>query len=190
MKKEDIIKLPNPHLRQRSIRVGLVNKDIKDLANNMIKAVVDWENSRDHELGVALAAIQVDKALRVIVVRNNFEDKTDLSFRIFINPEIVKYDGEELEDFEGCLSVPDIYGKVKRFSKIKVKTLDMDGKKIRVNLEGFVARVLQHEIDHTNGTLFIDKIKNKKKAFYKLTDSGELEELDYDKYIKNNSILW
>ena len=170
MAKEDIIKLPSSVLRQRS--------------------VVDWENSRDHELGVALAAVQINKLFRVVVVRNNFDDKTDLTFRVFINPEITKYEGEETEDFEGCLSVPDIYGKVKRFSKIKLKALDLDGNKIRLSLEGFIARILQHEIDHTNGKLFIDYIKNNHKAFYKLTGSGELEQLNYDKDIKANNILW
>ena len=190
MAKEDIIKLPNYLLRQRSVRIGVVNEDIRKLANDMIMSVVDWENSRDHELGVALAAVQINKLFRVVVVRNNFDDKTDLTFRVFINPEITKYEGEETEDFEGCLSVPDIYGKIKRFSKIRLKALDLDGNKIRLNLEGFIARILQHEIDHTNGKLFIDYIKNNRKAFYKLTGSGELEQLNYDKDIKTNNILW
>ncbi|HUY53065.1 MAG TPA: peptide deformylase [Candidatus Dormibacteraeota bacterium] len=190
MTKEDIIKLPNPTLRQRSTRIGIINKDTKKLANDMILSVIDWENSRNHELGVALAAVQVNKLFRVVVVRNSFDDKTDLTFRVFINPEITKYEGEEIEDYEGCLSVPDIYGKVKRFSKIRLKALDLDGNNIKITLEGFIARILQHEIDHTNGKLFIDYIKNSKKAFYKLTETGELEQLNYDKDIKINSILW
>lgn len=190
MKKEDIIKLPNPHLRERSIRIGIVNEDTKKLANSMIMSVVDWENSREHELGVALAAVQIDKLFRVIVIRNDFEDKTDLKFRVFINPEITKYEGEEIEDYEGCLSIPDIYGMVKRFSKIRIKALDLEGNTVKVSLEGFIARIVQHEVDHINGKLFIDHIKKNKKAFYKLTDSGELEKLDYDKHIKSNSILW
>ena len=190
MKKEDIIKLPNPHLRMRSVRIGVINETTKKLAENMIRSVIDWENSREHELGVALAAVQIDQLFRVIVVRNNFDDKTDLSFRVFINPEITKYEGEEIEDYEGCLSVPDIYGNVKRFSKIRLKALDLEGNIIRVNLEGFIARIVQHEIDHTNGKLFVDHIKGKTDAFYKLTDIGELEQLDYDEVIKSNSFLW
>ena len=190
MKKEDIIKLPSVHLRERSVRVGLVNDDTRKLASDMIASVVDWETSREHELGVALAAVQVDKLFRVIVIRNNFEDKTDLKFRVFINPEITKFEGEIVEDYEGCLSIPDIYGMVKRYSKIRIKALDLEGNNIKVSLEGFIARIMQHEIDHTNGKLFIDHIKKDKKAFYKLTDSGELEQLDYDKDIKSNSILW
>jgi peptide deformylase len=190
MSKEDIIKLPDPRLRQRSIRIGIINDEIKKLANDMILSVIDWENSRDHELGVALAAVQIAELYRVVVVRDNFDDKTNLNFRVFINPEISKYEGEEIEDYEGCLSVPDIYGKVKRFSKIRLKALDLEGNPIKVSLDGFIARILQHEIDHTNGKLFIDRIKNDYSAFYKLTDIGELEPLDYVKAIKNNSILW
>jgi peptide deformylase len=190
MDKEAIIKLPDSRLRQRSVRIGIINEDTRKLANDMIMSVIDWENSRDHELGVALAAVQIAKLYRVVVVRDNFDDKTNLTFRVFINPEITKYEGEEIEDYEGCLSVPDIYGKVKRFTKIRIKALDLDGNNIKISLEGFIARILQHEIDHTNGKLFIDHIKNNHKAFYQLTKSGELEQLDYDKDIKANSILW
>jgi len=190
MNKEAIIKLPDPKLRQRSVRIGIVDKNTRKLANDMIMSVIDWENSREHELGVALAAVQIAKLYRVVVVRDSFDDKTDMTFRVFINPEITKYEGEVIEDYEGCLSVPDIYGRVKRFSKIKVKALDLDGNNIKVSLDGFIARILQHEIDHTNGKLFIDHIKHSKKSFYKLTESGELEQLDYDENIKANSILW
>lgn len=190
MSKEAIIKLPDQRLRKRSVRIGVITEDVKNLANKMILSVIDWENSRDHELGVALAAVQIAELYRVVVVRDNFDDKTNLNFRVFINPEISKYEGEEIEDYEGCLSVPDIYGKVKRFSKIRLKALDLDGNPIKVSLEGFIARILQHEIDHTNGKLFIDHIKNDRDAFYKLTESGELEALNYDESIKKNHILW
>jgi peptide deformylase len=68
--------------------------------------------------------------------------------------------------------------------------MDVEGKEFRVSAEGFLARVLQHEIDHTNGVVFIDHIKDKPEAFYCLQDDGQLEELDYDKNIRTNSILW
>ncbi|HUC95444.1 MAG TPA: peptide deformylase [Candidatus Saccharimonadia bacterium] len=190
MTKDDIIKLPNPNLRQRSKKVSIINSDVKKLATDMINSVVDWEVSRNHELGVALAAVQVDKLVRLVVVRNNFDDKTDMSFKVFVNPEITKYEGEETEDFEGCLSVPDIYGKLKRFNKIRLKAQDLNGQSFRLTLDGFAARILQHEVDHTNGKLFIDHIKNNEKAFYQLTKTGELESLDYAKNIYKNSILW
>ena len=190
MTRDDIITLPNSHLRQRSKKIGIITPDIKELAASMIAATLDWEVSRAHELGVALAAIQVDFALRIMVVRNNFEDKDDRSFNVFLNPEITKKEGEIIEDLEGCLSVPDIYGKVKRYSKIRFKALTPTGQEIRAGAEGFLARIIQHEIDHMNGTVFIDHIKDIPDVFYRLNDKGELESLNYESDIKNNSILW
>ena len=104
-----------------------------------------------------------------------------------INPEITKYEGEIEEDFEGCLSVSDLYGKVKRHNKVRVKALNGQGKEIRITAEGFLARVLQHEVDHTNGILFIDHIRDSKDAFYKLEDDGKLKPLDYETIDKK---LW
>jgi len=190
MKKESIITLPNLHLRERSKKVGLITPEVKQLAADMISATVDWEESRAHELGVALAAIQIDQALRLIVVRNDFDNKDDKSFQVFINPEITKYEGNQVEDLEGCLSVPDIYGRVIRYEKIRLKAISLDGKVIRLSLDGFLARILQHEIDHTNGIVFIDHIKDNESAFFRLNQDGELESLDYEKDIRDNSILW
>lgn len=164
--------------------------EIKQLASDMISVTLDWEDSRSHELGVALAAIQVDQPLRIMVIRNNFEDKDDRSFKIFINPEITKLEGDPVEDLEGCLSVPDIYGKVIRYSKIRFRALGLNGRVIRGNAEGFLARVIQHEVDHMNGIVFVDHIKDKTEAFFKLNSNGELDSLDYDKSIRNSSVLW
>ena len=94
------------------------------------------------------------------------------------------------EDYEGCLSVKDLYGKVLRHTKVRVKALDENGREFRVTAEGFLARIFQHEIDHTEGKLFIDHIKNKTDAFYRLSDDGNLTQLDYDKEIKDNKVLW
>lgn len=190
MKKEAIITLPHTHLRQSSKRVGLVTDEIRKLISDMEEATLDWEDSREHEVGVALAAIQVDKPFKIVVVRNNFEDKTDRSFRPLINPEITKYEGKIEEDYEGCLSVKDIYGKVPRHSKVRVKALDINGHEVRFSAEGFLARVLQHEIDHTKGKLFIDHIKDVPEAFYKLDKEGQLIELDYEKDVKKSRFLW
>lgn len=189
MNKDSIITLPNDHLRKRSKRILVITDEIKKLAKDMEDATLSWEDSRKHEVGVALAAVQVDKLQRVVVIRNSFEDKTDRSFQILINPEIVKLSGEIIDDYEGCLSVKGIYGKVPRYEKVKVKALNLDGKEIRVTAEGFLARVLQHEIDHTNGKLFVDHIKDEEDRFYRLMEDGKLEELDYVKDIKN-SVLW
>jgi peptide deformylase len=190
MTKDDIIALPNPHLRERSKKIGLLSPDILKLIEDMKAATLDWEASREHEVGVALAAIQVDQPLRIVVIRNDFDNKDDQSFTVFINPTITKYEGSIEEDFEGCLSVPDIYGKVPRYSKVRVRAQDESGREFRVSAEGFLARVLQHEIDHTNGIVFIDHIKDSENAFFHLQEDGHLQELDYAKDIRTNSILW
>jgi peptide deformylase len=190
MTKDDIIALPNQHLRERSKKVGLISPEIKKLVEDMQTATIDWEESREHEVGVALAAVQVDRLLRVVVVRNNFDDKNDRTFTVFINPIVTKYEGVIEDDYEGCLSVPDIYGKVPRYSKVRIRALDVEGHEFRLSAEGFLARVLQHEIDHTNGVVFIDHIKDKPQAFFRLQEDGHLQELDYDKDIRDNRILW
>lgn len=190
MTKDDIIALPNPHLRQKSKRVGVITLDIKQVVEDMIAATINWDQSRDHEIGVALAAVQIDKLYKIVVVRNNYDDKIDQTFTAFINPQIIKASDVLTEDFEGCLSVPNIYGKVKRASKVKVKALNLEGKEFRVTAEGFLARIFQHEIDHTNGIVFIDHIKNNSDAFFMLDDDGKLQALNYYEDVQKNPILW
>ena len=190
MTKDNIISLPNKHLRQRSKKVGIITDEIKAIIKGMQDATIDWENSREHEVGVALAAVQVDSLLRIVVIRNDFDNKDDHTFSVFINPIITKYEGKLVEDYEGCLSVPDVYGKVARHEKVRIKALDENGKEFRITAEGFLARIFQHEIDHTNGIVFIDIIKDDPAAFYRLRGDGHLEELDYEKDVKSNNILW
>lgn len=190
MNKDDIITLPNTHLRQRSKKVGIVTDEIKKIIQDMERATLDWEASREHEVGVALAAVQVDIHLRIVVVRNNFDNKDDKTFTVLINPEITKYEGRVEQDYEGCLSVSDIYGRVPRHTKVRIRAQDQNGRTFRITAEGFLARVMQHEIDHTNGVVFIDHIKDDPTAFFKLQADGKLEKIDYDKHIKNNRILW
>jgi peptide deformylase len=190
MTKDDIISLPNPHLRLKSKRVGIVTDAIKKIVADMEAATISWDQSRDHEVGVALAGVQVDRMYKIVVIRDNFEDKSDHSFTAFINPEITKREGKIIEDFEGCLSVPNIYGKVPRHEIVKVKALDIAGKEFRVTAEGFLARIFQHEIDHTNGIVFIDHIREMPEAFFKLDAEGKLQSADYDKEIKQNRDLW
>ena len=176
MDRNNIIALPNNHLRQRSQKVGLITDDIKKLIADMKNATLDWEDSRDHEVGVALAAVQVDQLLRIVVVRNDFDDKKNREFTVFINPVIAKYEGKIEADFEGCLSVKDIYGKVPRYTKVKVDAMNEDGIKFRVTAEGFLARVFQHEIDHTNGMVFVDRVDDPRKLF-RLQANGDFAPL-------------
>lgn len=190
MSKDDIITLPNGHLREKSAKITEINDATIKLIDDMTSAAVDWEASRPHEISAALAAVQIDALERVVIVRSDFDDKENNHFTALINPEVVKYEGTLIEDYEGCLSVKDIYGKVPRYSKIRVKAINLEGQEVRFKADGFLARVIQHEIDHTNGIVFIDHIKENAKAFYRLDDNGELEPLDYDSHVKNNHLLW
>ncbi len=188
--KEDIITLPHADLRRRSQKVGLISQEILDIVEGMQNATLDWEASREHEVGVALAAVQLDILYRIVVLRNNFDDKEDRTFSVFINPQITKYEGTIEEDYEGCLSIRDIYGKVPRNTKVKVKAINLEGREVRIQAEGFLARIFQHEIDHTNGRLFIDHIRDDPAAFYRLNASGKLEQLDYENTIRDSKVLW
>jgi peptide deformylase len=190
MTKDDIIALPNPHLRTKSQRVGVITDEIKQVVKAMEAATISWDMSREHEVGVALAAVQIDRLYKIVVVRNNYDDKDDHTFTAFINPEITKTDGKLIEDYEGCLSVKDVYGKIKRYDKVKVKAIDLEGREFRVSAEGFLARIFQHEIDHTNGIVFIDHIRDDPEAFYELDKDGKLVALDYQKDIVANKTLW
>ena len=190
MKKDSIIALPNPHLRQRSSKVHVITPEVIQLVKDLTAVALDWEDSRPHEISAAISAVQINHLDRVVIIRSDFDDKDVRNFTALINPEIIKLEGEITEDYEGCLSVPDVYGKVPRHSKARIRAVDIDGNEVRFKTDGFLARIIQHEIDHINGIVFIDHIRDKKDAFFKLDEKGELQPLDYDKDIKNNSILW
>jgi peptide deformylase len=190
MTKDDIITLPNPHLRQKSAKVSFVTPEIQKLADNLTSVALNWEDSRPHEISAAIAAVQIDNLHQVIIVRSDFDDKAVRDFVALINPKIIKLEGKITKDYEGCLSVPDVYGLVPRHDKVRIKALDINGNEVRFKADGFLSRILQHEIDHINGVVFIDHIRDVKDAFFKLDEKGELQPLDYDKYIKNNNILW
>ncbi|HSX48410.1 MAG TPA: peptide deformylase [Candidatus Nanoarchaeia archaeon] len=177
MTRHDIITLPNPLLRQKSKRISHVDGEIKQLAADMVSATLDWEATREHEVGAALAAVQIGKNYRLIVIRNDLENKADTSFSVFINPEVVKVEGKIEEELEGCLSVASIYGSVPRHSKVKIKALNLDGKEVRLTVEGFMARVFQHEVDHTNGIVFVDHIEDPDKLF-RLEADGHFTKLE------------
>lgn len=176
----DIITLPHADLRKKSARIHVITDEVHQLIQDMKDAALDWEDSRPHEIAVALAAVQIDRLERIVIVRGDFENKEDRSFMVLINPEVVKAEGELLTDHEGCLSVKNIYGVVPRYDKIRLKAIDESGQEVRARAEGFLSRVLQHEIDHTNGICFVDHIEDQKDAFFTLNDSGDLVATDYE----------
>ena len=184
--KNDIITLPNPHLRERSTRIREISDETLQLIDDMLSATLDWEESRPHEVAVALAAVQIYRLERVIIVREDFDDKSNKNFTVLINPEIIKGEGEMVAEQEGCLSVKDVYGLVPRWSKIRVKAIDINGREVRIKSPNpFIARILQHEIDHINGICFVDHIADQKDAFFILTEDGDLEPYSYDKVVKS-----
>ena len=186
---KNIITLPNDHLRQRSRRITQIDADTRQIVSDMIAATLDWEAHRPNEVAVALAAIQIDKPVRIVIIRADFDNKENKNFQVLINPEITKYEGEIITDYEGCLSVKDVYGKVPRYSKIRGRAIDINGNQIKIkSTDPFLSRVLQHEVDHTNGICFVDHIAHDQDAFSVLTKSGDLVACPYSKVINSGII--
>ena len=140
----------DPVLRQKAKRVSRIDKSIKQLIDDMVETMRQAN-------GVGLAAPQVGVSLRVIVLQMSEEEPMAI-----INPEIVKRLGEQ-EVNEGCLSVPGYFGEIKRSASVTVKGQDRQGKAIRIKATGLMAEALEHEIDHLNGTLYIDHVENQDK---------------------------
>jgi peptide deformylase len=155
----EILTYPNQFLMQPTQPVenidGMLQKLIDDMAATMYAAP-----------GVGLAAIQVgcDKSILIYDISPPEEGR---SLQVLINPRIVSSQGEVLSENEGCLSVPDYRADVKRATEIVVEGVDREGKPVTIEAEGFPAIVLQHEIDHLNGTLFIDRLSALKRELYK-----------------------
>ncbi|MDD2353162.1 MAG: peptide deformylase [Candidatus Caldatribacteriota bacterium] len=147
-------KYGSPVLREKAMPVTKIDDEIKELVNNMIETMYA-------EGGAGLAAPQVGVSKKIIVI--DTEDKGPI---VLINPEIVKREGETSEE-EGCLSVPGIYSPVKRSYSVTVEAIDLDEKKIQITREGFLAIALQHEIDHLEGYLFIDRLGPAKRIMIK-----------------------
>ncbi len=135
----------DPVLREKALLVEEITPDILNLIRDMAESM--YASS-----GVGLAAPQVGVSKRIIII-----DEDEEELMVLLNPEIIKSEGEAVDE-EGCLSLPGIYSKVQRSSKVTVKALNENGESIEITKEGLSARALQHEIDHLNGILFIDKI--------------------------------
>ena len=134
-----------PVLREKALPVKEITPEILNLIKDMAETMYTAS-------GVGLAALQVGVPKRIILV-----DGEEDGLIVLINPMIIKSEGEVVAE-EGCLSVPDIYSQVKRSSKVTVKALNEKGDSIEITNEGLISRALQHEIDHLDGILFIDRI--------------------------------
>ncbi len=174
MTEKDLVSLPDKRLKQKSKRINIIDSSIKKLVKDMTEATLDWEDHREHESAAALAAIQIGQPYRVVIVRSKMENKKSRDFDVYINPEITKYEGEPEEDLEGCLSVQSIYGNVPRYPTVKVKALNLAGKEVKVTAKGFLARVFQHELDHLDGKVFLERVDDQSKLF-ELQPSGKFK---------------
>lgn len=143
-----IIIHPDDQLCRKPKPVSMITDELVQLLEDMYETMVAHD-------GVGIAAPQIGKNLQVAIVEVDEEDRFEL-----INPEIIESSGESV-DVEGCLSIPHTYGTVKRADEITVRYFDREGEEMEVQAFGYLARAIQHEIDHLNGVLFIDKMIDK-----------------------------
>jgi peptide deformylase len=156
MTTREIVTLPDSLLRLKARKVSVVDDEVRRLIDDMIETMRIAP-------GVGLAAPQVGDSRRVIVVEyaeppeQEGEPARPPKLYALINPEIVRHSQELVTGVEGCLSVPGLIGQVERFDTVTVKGQNRQGQSVRIKATGWLARILQHEIDHLDGTLFIDR---------------------------------
>jgi len=164
----EIIPYPHPTLRYRSKPIKRVDRTLRALADEMLELMYEAQ-------GVGLAANQVNLPLRMFVV-NPTGIRGEGEEMVLLNPEIQRPKGNEV-DREGCLSLPQIYGPVKRPKQIRLSAYDIRGNAIEQTVDGFLSRVLQHEYDHLNGVLFFDRMSDE--AARELADDLDVLETDF-----------
>ncbi len=158
-----VCRMGHPVLRQIAKHVEtqeIETEDFQIFVDDMIETMEEYE-------GVGLAAPQVHVGQRVVVIRIDSEHGNTAGVLILINPEIHPVEDQKELDWEGCLSIPDIRGYVPRYKHIAVSATDADGNPLSFEAEGFVARVIQHEVDHLDGLLFLDRMNDLKHLAFK-----------------------
>jgi peptide deformylase len=170
MAKRDILIIPDPKLRLKSEPIKAIDKELRALVDDMFETMYEAP-------GIGLAAIQIGVPRRVVTMDLAKKDEAKAP-QVFINPEVIWKSDEKSVYEEGCLSIPEYYEEVERPTSVKVKFLDLEGKEHEIEANGLLATCLQHEIDHTNGVLFIDHISKLKrdmvlKKFKKAQKRGE-----------------
>ena len=153
-----ILTYPNPVLRQKVETVTSFDDSLKQLASDLAETMYDAP-------GAGLAANQIGVCLRVAVI-NVSESEEEKSYLVLVNPEIIEKEGCQVDE-EGCLSVIDLTANVERYRKLLIRAQDLNGKILEFPAEDFFARVIQHELDHLKGILFIDHLSSLKRALYK-----------------------
>ncbi len=157
-----VLQYPDPLLAKVSEPVAEINDEIRALAQDMLDTLTTVG-------GVGIAAPQIGVLKRVVVIDVSQEkNDPDLpqDFRVFINPVVTVLDPKGHEENEGCLSVPDLRAKVRRPRRVALDALDLDGKPVHIEGEGYYGACMQHETDHLNGKLFIDYLSYLKRSLY------------------------
>lgn len=152
MAAREIIIVPHPTLRKKSVKVSDFGPDLQQLIEDMIETL--HENS-----GAGLAAPQVNVAQRVILVEFGTEENEEIppTLYVTINPRVTRFSQKIVIGAEGCLSIPGLMGEVERADEIVVEGQDRFGEPLKMRLQGWIARIFQHEIDHLNGILYTDR---------------------------------
>ncbi|MAE96411.1 MAG: peptide deformylase [Deltaproteobacteria bacterium] len=154
-----VLQFPDPRLKRRSLAVAEITDEIRELAQDMIDVMYD-------EPGIGLAAPQVGEAIRLVVMDMDWTDEEgEKSPRVIVNPEILEREGS-ITWSEGCLSVPDFQSEVERAERVRVRYTDLDGNEFTEECEELRAVCFQHEVDHLDGVLFIDRISRLKRSLY------------------------
>jgi peptide deformylase len=168
----EVIKFPDPRLKEVSKPIVEIDEELRELARDMIEVMYD-------EPGIGLAAPQVGASVRMFVIDTEWsDDGIEKNPTVVINPEISDREGKIIWE-EGCLSVPDYTANVDRDAKITLRGSDLDGNIIEEAVEGLRAVCIQHEVDHLDGVLFIDRISRLKRSLYvKKRKKQLLEEQD------------
>jgi peptide deformylase len=162
----EIFKYPSPILRKKAETVNKFDEELRQMVMSMADTMYNAP-------GVGLAAPQIGVSRRIVVIDITDKDE-DNQLIVLINPEIIKAEGSQVDE-EGCLSVIDLTAKVKRFAQISVRAHDIKGKLHEFEAEEWFARVIQHEVDHLNGILFIDHLSTLKRALYKKKRKKQLK---------------
>ena len=161
-----VCRLGHPVLRNKARPVPpdvLSTPVIQTLIDNMIETMIEYS-------GVGLAAPQVHESLQLAVIKSK-GPRGDIPLTVLVNPSVTVLDESPIEDWEGCLSIPDLRGRVPRYTKLGVDALDRQGKRQELIAEGFFARVVQHEFDHLMGHVYIDRMRD----FTTLTHFAEFQ---------------
>lgn len=157
MAKLKVYEYPHPILKKKALKVDKVDDELRKFLDDMLETMYQ-------AVGVGLAAPQVGVSQRIVVIDADHDDEGNLGKpQYFINPEIIWKSEEKIICEEGCLSVPGQRAEVERFEKVRVRYLDYDGKEQEILADEFLAIVIQHELDHLDGILYIDRISRLKR---------------------------